>query len=54
MNTNKLRSQGTDRKTAISVGVLFIVATVLGVLGKMTIYRSSPGCSGLSYQNFCK
>lgn len=34
MNPTKVRSQGTYRKTAISVGVLLIVATVLNVLGK--------------------
>ena len=33
MNTNKVRSQGTDRKTAAVVGVLFIIGTVSGVLG---------------------
>jgi len=34
MNPTKVRFQGTYRKTAISVGVLLIVATVLNVLGK--------------------
>ena len=34
MNTTKGSSRGTNRKTAISVGVLFIIATVVGVLGK--------------------
>jgi hypothetical protein len=33
MNSNKVRSQGTNRKTAAVVGVLFIVGTVSGVLG---------------------
>ena len=33
MNTNKVRSQGTNRKTAAVVGVLFIIGTVTGVLG---------------------
>lgn len=33
MKPTKVSSQGTCRKTAISVGVLFIVATVLNVLG---------------------
>jgi hypothetical protein len=34
MNTTKERPHGTYRKNAISVGVLFIIATVLNVLGK--------------------
>ena len=34
MNTIKESPHGTYRKTAISVGVLFIIATVLNVLGK--------------------
>jgi hypothetical protein len=34
MNTTKESPHGTHRKTAISVGVLFIIATVLNVLGK--------------------
>ena len=34
MNTIKGSPLGTYRKNAISVGVLFIIATVLGVLGK--------------------
>jgi hypothetical protein len=34
MNTIKVSPIGTYRKNAISVGVLFIIATVLGVLGK--------------------
>jgi hypothetical protein len=34
MITTKESSQGANRKTAISVGVLFIIATVLNVLGK--------------------
>jgi hypothetical protein len=33
MNTNKVSSQGTNRKTAAIVGVLFIIGTVSGVLG---------------------
>jgi hypothetical protein len=33
MNSNKVRSQGTNRKTAAVVGVLFIIGTVSGVLG---------------------
>jgi hypothetical protein len=32
MNTNKVRSQGTNRKAAAIVGVLFIIGTVSGVL----------------------
>ena len=35
MKPTKVSSQESHRKTAISVGILFIVATVLGVLGKM-------------------
>jgi hypothetical protein len=35
MNTTKGSPLGTYRKNAISVGVLFIIATVLGVMGKM-------------------
>ena len=34
MKPTKVSSQGTYRKTAVSVGVLFIVATVLHMLGK--------------------
>ncbi len=33
MNTTKESPHGTNRKTAISVGVLFIIATVLNVMG---------------------
>jgi hypothetical protein len=33
MNTNKLRFQGANRKTAAVVGVLFIIGTVSGTLG---------------------
>ena len=33
MNTTKASPQGTDRKTAAIVGVLFIIGTVSGVLG---------------------
>jgi len=33
MNSTNVRSQVTYRKTAISVGVIFIIATVLNVLG---------------------
>ena len=33
MNTNKVSSQGTNRKTAAVVGVLFIIGTVSGALG---------------------
>jgi hypothetical protein len=32
MNTTKARPQGTNRKTAIIVGVLFIIGTVAGIL----------------------
>lgn len=32
MNTTKENPQGTNRKTAIIVGVLFIIGTVAGVL----------------------
>jgi hypothetical protein len=35
MNTTEGSPLGTYRKNAISVGVLFIIATVLGVMGKM-------------------
>ncbi len=35
MNTNIESPRGTYRTNAISVGVLFIIATVLGVMGKM-------------------
>ena len=38
MITTKQSPHGTNRKTAISVGVLFIIATVLNVLGK-NIYQ---------------
>jgi hypothetical protein len=34
MNMTKVKSHGTNRKTAISVGVLFILATVLNILGR--------------------
>ena len=33
MNATKASPQGTDRKTAAVVGVLFIIGTVSGVLG---------------------
>jgi hypothetical protein len=33
MNTNKVRFQGANRKTAAVVGVLFIIGTVSGALG---------------------
>jgi hypothetical protein len=33
MNTNKVRFQGANRKTAAVVGVLFIIGTVSGTLG---------------------
>ncbi len=35
MNTNIVRSQGTNRKTAAVVGLLFIIGTVSGVLGAL-------------------
>ncbi len=54
MNTTKVRSQGTHRKTAISVGVLFIIATVLNVLGKTKFLTPILDGPGFSYQNFCK
>ena len=44
----------TYRKTAITVGVLFIIATVIGVLGKVVFLEPDPGCPGLSHQDFCK
>ena len=47
MNTNKVRFQGTNRKTAAVVGVLFIIGTVSGVIGRR-YWKTYSGCSGLS------
>ena len=39
MNTTKESPHGTNRKTAIIVGVLFIIGTVAGVL---SVFVSGP------------
>ena len=43
----------TNRKTAIIVGVLFIIGTVAGILSVVFTSLYSK-CSGLSYEDFCK
>ena len=53
MNTTKESPQGTNRKTAAIVGVLFIIGTVSGVIG-CRYWKTYPGCSGLSDADFCK
>ena len=42
----------TYRKTAITVGVLFIIATVINVLGNVIFLRPYSGCPGLSHSKF--
>ena len=46
MNTTKESPQGTNRKTAIIVGVLYIIGTVAGVL---SVVVTTPILGGSDY-----
>ena len=53
MNTTKASPQGTDRKTAAIVGVLFIMGTVPALLS-LPLYGKHSECSGSSDCDFHK